>query len=165
MSPFHRTLALAALVCAGLPAAQAAGVKVSFVDADAYADAGNSRADREANLAALATHLSELGQRLLPADSQLEIEVLEVDLAGIVRPTRRGDIRVTNGGADWPRMTLRYRLVKDGQVQMEATERIADMHYTMHIARSYHDSLPYERRMLNDWFRARFADRIVATAR
>jgi hypothetical protein len=165
MSPIQRTLAVACLACAALPPALAGQVNVSFVGADEYADAGNSKSEREANLATLASHLSSLGQRLLPGDTVLEIEVLEVDLAGIVRPSRRGrgDLRIAHGGADWPRMTLRYSLVKDGQVQKADTERVADMSYTMHSS-SYGASEPlhFEKRMLNDWFRTRFVEAAAA---
>lgn len=153
---------LASLVLSAAAPAHAAGVKVSFVDAERYSDAGDSPADRELRLAALASHLSGLGQRLLPADMTLEVEVLEVDLAGSVQPTRRGELRVVRGGADWPRLTLRYRLVKDGQVQVADTERIADMSYTMHGFSLSSDPLRYEKRMLDDWFRTRFTDRLAA---
>ena len=159
-----RTLLLAGLAGLAVSAAQAASVKVSFVGADNYVDAGSSPAERDANLAALASYLADLGQRLLPADVVLEIEVLDVDLAGTVRPSRRGgDLRVVRGKADWPRLTLRYSLLKDGQVLKTDTERIADMTYTMHS--SYgdpSDPLRYEKRMLGDWFRARFVDDVAA---
>jgi hypothetical protein len=155
-----RTLLLAGLAGLALSSAQAASVKVSFVGADSYVDAGNSVADRKANLATLAAHLSGLGQRLLPADGVLEIEVLEVDLAGTLQPSRHGvELRVVRGKSDWPRMTLRYRLVEDGQVRRTGTERIADMTYT--VSPNSHgasDPLHYEKRMLDDWFRTRFVD-------
>lgn len=156
---------LASLAVSAAPAADAAGVKVSFIEPDRYADAGNSPADREAKLAALGAHLTALGQRLLPAEMTLEVEVLEVDLAGTMRPSRRGDRRIVRGQADWPRMTLRYSLVKDGQVQATDTEHISDLNYTMHLSSFSTDPLRYEKGMLDDWFRTRFADRLVATAR
>lgn len=161
-----RILLLASVAAFALAApVHAAGVKVSFLEAGRYADAGASPADREAKLAELGAHLTSLGQRLLPTDTTLEIDVLEVDLAGTVRPTRRGDVRIVRGGADWPALTLAYRLVKDGQVQLSGTERISDMNYTMHTSSISAEPLHYEKRLLDDWFRARFADRLVATAR
>lgn len=158
-------VAAAAALAVALPA-QAAGVKVSFPDAERYADAGASVAERESTQAELAAHLVALGQRLLPADMTLEVDVLEIDLAGTMLPTRRGDLRIVRGGADWPRLTLRYTLVKDGQVQTAATERLADLAYTMNLgSRLSNDPLRYEKRLLDDWFRERFAERLVAAVR
>lgn len=167
MTPLFRPLLAAVAVALAVAApARAAGVKVAFPDADRYADAGATASEREATQAELAAHLAALGQRLLPADLTLEVDVLEIDLAGTVRPTRRGDIRVVTGGADWPRLTLRYSLVKAGQVQLTATERLSDMAYTMNLgSRLSTDPLRYEKRLLDDWFRERFADRLVAAVR
>ena len=154
---------LAGLALLAAPGVQAAGVKVTFVEIERYGDAGDSLWERDANLAVLGSHLSSLGQRLLPADMTLEVEVLDVDLAGTVRPSMRGgDLRVVKGRADFPRMTLRYSLIKDGQVQASATEHLADLTYTMQRAYGASDPLRYEKRMLEDWLRTRFADRIVA---
>ncbi len=161
----HLSPLLAAAAAALLAAspAQAAGAKVAFPGAEHYADAGDTAAQRERTQAELAAHLAGLAQRLLPADLTLEVDVLEIDLAGIVEPTRRGDLRVVRGGADWPRLTLRYSLVKDGQVQLAATERLADLAYTMNLGtRLSSDPLRFEKRLLDDWFRERFAERIVA---
>ena len=171
MSPHFRPLLAAAAVALALAPvllspARAAGVKVTFPDAERYADAGATSWEREATQAELAAHLVALGQRLLPADLTLEVEVLEIDLAGTVLPTRRGDLRIVRGGADWPRLTLRYSLVKDGQVQTAATERLADLAYTMNLgSRLSSEPLRYEKRLLDDWFRERFAERLVAAVR
>lgn len=155
---------LAGLASLALATAHAAAVKVSFVDADRYADAGSPGAERESNLAALAAHLSGIGQRLLPADVTLEVDVLALDLAGTVKPSRRGgDVRIVRGKADFPRMTLRYRLVKDGQLSRSDTDQLADLTYTMHArAVAYDESLRYEKRMLDEWFRTRFVDQVAA---
>ena len=154
--------ALAGMVlCAGT-AADAAAVKVSFIASEHYADAGNSSADREAKLAALGAHLAALGQRLLPADMTLEVEILDVDLAGALRATRRGDRRIVRGGADWPRMTLRYKLAEGGAIQETGSEEVGDLTYTTHGLSLSTDPLRYEKRMLDDWFRTRFAARLVA---
>lgn len=165
-SHFRPLLAAAAVALAVAAPAHAAGVKVAFPDADRYADAGATASEREATQAELAAHLVALGQRLLPADMTLEVDVLEIDLAGTVLPTRRGDMRIVRGGADWPRLTLRYTLLKDGQVQTAATERLADLAYTMNLgSRLSSDPLRYEKRLLDDWVRERFADRLVAAVR
>lgn len=141
--------------------ALAGPVEVSFIDADKYFDAGNQRHDEQRNLDALAAHLKSLGQRYLPDDHALKIEVLQVDLAGEMRPTRRGlDLRITRGGADWPRITLRYALQDEGgAVLRQGEETVSDMTYQMHAAFGGYANEPllYEKRMLDDWFRTRFA--------
>jgi hypothetical protein len=154
----HR-LAPVVLALAALSAAAAERVTVTYTPTARYADAGSGPAQIEANLAELAAHLQGLGQRLLAADEALEIELVDLDLAGEVRPSRRGnDLRVMRGGADWPRIMLRYRFAKGGQAQETRTETLSDMNYLMQVGRlASGDALYYEKRMLDDWFRARFA--------
>ena len=138
--------------------ATAAGVTVTYAPTARHADAGSGPAQIEANLAELAAHLQGLGQRLLAADDALEVEIVDLDLAGELRPSRRGsDLRVLRGGADWPRITLRYRFSKAGQAQEPRAEALSDMNYLMQVGRlAASDPLYYEKRMLDDWFRARF---------
>ena len=57
---------------------------------------------------------SRLGRRL-PDGQTLTIAVLDLDLAGSLRPTPTGELRVLRGGADWPSMSLRYTLQADGR--------------------------------------------------
>ena len=104
-------------------------------------------------------HLKQLGQRYLLPNQSLKIEVLDVDLAGHLSLSRPGrEVRILRGKADWPSMTLHYVLEADGRVLMDREEHIADMDYLEHPDRQYSDqSLPYEKRMLDDWFRRRFA--------
>ena len=83
------------------------------------------------------------------------MEVLDIDLAGITRPTiSRPDLRIVRGGADWPTMQLRYSVLQDGKVIKSGEERLSDMNYTQHINRYGSDaSLRYEKQMLDDWCR------------
>ena len=159
MRPTIRCLAL----CLGLAlaaAAHAAGtVQVSYVQPDKFSDAGDSRRDVEANLTRLTRHFETLAGRYLHDGQKLSIEVLDVDLAGEVRPARRfnQDVRVLKGGADWPRITLRYTLESAGQALRRGEQTIADMDYLRHINPYASDEpLRYERRMLDDWFAAQF---------
>src|SRR5262249_22461698 len=85
----------ALLVCA---APAFAAVDVSFRDPDRFTDieAANN-ADPKLALDELAKHLKRLGDRYLPADRMLSIEVLDVDLAGRVRWTREArQLRIVN---------------------------------------------------------------------
>ena len=152
-----RTLLVSCLI-AGASTAMAGTVEVSFVDRQSYSDAGTSRWDEDTNLQVLARYLQNLGQRYLPADQVLKIEVLDVDLAGTVRPSRQGgDVRVVRGKADFPRLHLKYAIEAGGKVQRTGDEWLSDLTYTGGLSSSYRDQpLYYEKRMIDAWFKARF---------
>ena len=142
-------------------AAAAGTVNVTFINASSYWDAGNSSWDEEANLKLLERHLQRLGQRLLPADHVLKLDVLQLDLAGTVRAFHRADtrVRVVTGGADWPRIHLRYTLEADGKPLASGQEWVADLDYSRGVpGRVSNEDLYYEKRMLDMWFKARFVD-------
>ena len=154
MRSIATTLALLAVAAA----AHAGGtVNVTFVEPDKFYDSGTSQFDKPANLKVIEQFLQDLGKRYLPDGQVLDIEVLNVDLAGYVRPTRQGDLRFVRDKADWPSFQLRYALSSGGQSLKRGEERVADLNYTGHIA-SYgtRDPLRYEKQMLDGWFRERF---------
>ena len=131
-------------------------VQVSYVQPDRFADVG--RAEREDNLKALSKHFEALASRL--ADGQkLNIEVLDVDLAGEVRRSRRAgqDVRVLRGGADWPRIALRYTLESAGQAVRHGENKLTDLAYAQRAADSRSgEALHAEKRMLDAWFATEF---------
>lgn len=153
------TLTVAFSLLAAGTAAQAGGiVNVTFVEPDNFYDSGNNNFDRPTNLKTIELFLQDLGKRYLPDGQVLDIEVLNVDLAGYSKPTRNGDLRIVRGRADWPSFQLRYKLAGGGQALKQGEERIADLNYTGKIA-SYgtRDPLKYEKQLLDGWFRERFA--------
>jgi hypothetical protein len=154
----HAQAFLVSCLIAGTTAAVAGTVEVTFVNRQSYSDAGTSTWDEDANLQILARHLQSLGQRYLPADQLLKIEVLDVDLAGTVRPSRHGgDLRVVRGKADFPRLHLKYAIEASGKMQRTGDEWLSDVTYTSGLPSSYRDQpLYYEKRMLDAWFKARF---------
>lgn len=154
-----RALVLAPVLVAFAGAACAGKVEVSFVDPPSYTDIGATRSDEQGNLREIDRYLRMLGERFLPANQTLKVEVLEVDLAGALRPQLGGtDLRVVTGGADFPRMRLRYSLTGD-RVQRSGDERLADLDYTHGLAnRGDSQALLYEKRMLYAWFKARFVN-------
>ena len=161
MRPPLPTALTAALLTAMLPlAAQAGSAEVRFNDPDAYTDAGRGR-EAESTRQVLASHLEALAQQRLPAGQQLTIVISDIDLAGEVPPmlsARIGDVRVLGRSVDWPRITLSYTLRDGAQVLAQGSDVVADMAYLQHGARLQDQSaLPYERRMLSDWFERRFA--------
>jgi hypothetical protein len=145
-----------ALLCAGL--SQAATVEVDFVQPDKFADIGRGH-DAQAALATLAKHLKSLGEQALPAQQLLKINITDVDLAG-QQPqinARGSDLRVLGQGADWPRINLRYRLTDGDKVVAEGEDKLTDMSYLDRTtAQRSNDPLPYETRMLTNWFNSQF---------
>ena len=144
--------ALAGLAVLAAGAASAA-TTVTFVEPEKFTDVPFSQIERERTLDELRGHFEKLGARL-PAGQDLRIEVLDVDLAGITRPTSsRPDMRILNGGADWPRVHLRYRVEQGGQVIKSGEEHLSDMTYMQHINPYTSDAaLRYEKRMIDTWF-------------
>lgn len=139
-------------------AASAGTVQVNFVHPESYADIGTDKWNEGENMNTLARHLEALGAKYLPADETLRIDVLDVDLAGTVRPPNpaRGPVRVLDGRADAPKIHLRY-VVSGPGLERTGDENITDLDYLHGPAGARNtDSLYYDKRMLTKWFTARF---------
>ncbi len=152
-------LAVLALGAAAVPGAAMAAVTVTFVQAENFRDLPFSPSDRERVLKELGEFFVGLEKRL-PPGQDLKIEVLDLDMAGRMVPNFRAgqDLRVLNGGADWPHMTLRYSLSANGAVLASGQDHLNDMAYLDRINGYVDgDSLRYEKRMVDDWFKAKFA--------
>jgi len=136
-----------------------AAVTVSRAEAGRYSDAGD-RGQENRTVDEIKRHLELLGERYLLPSQNLKIEIVDIDLAGRLRfSARRGEeIRVLDGGADWPSMKLRYTLESDGKVIDSGEETVSDMSYLLKPAPSGSGALYYEKRMLDDWFRQRFVE-------
>lgn len=145
---------LAAVLALLASSAAWAQVSVTYVKPEDFVDIDRNPIDRERTLKQFTEYFQSLEKRL-PAGQSLKIEVLDIDLAGRLYPRRAADdIRVMRGGADWPRMHLKYTLEQDGQVLRSGDEEIANMDY-QHRVGGYFDSDPlrYEKQMLDDWFK------------
>lgn len=147
--------AVALLTALAAPAALGAGtVRVSYVEPDRYADAGRGAHERQRTMTALTDYLQDLGKQL-PDGRTLNVEVTEIDLAGNLDPARLGsELRVVRGGADWPRLHLRYTLLDGDRVQRSGQARLADLNYLdgLRPASQASTELAYEKRMLKQWF-------------
>ena len=157
MNGSFRYICRVAVVAALSGGAQAA-VTVTFSGADRYTDAGWQLSDAKNVSMELARHLQRLGAAYLAPDQSLIIDVLDIDLAGEVRfrPRDAAEVRVLRGGIDWPRMRVRYSLDTPGKVGETREETVSDMNYLLRPSRKG-EWLSYEKRMLDDWFRQRFA--------
>ncbi|WP_343731818.1 DUF3016 domain-containing protein [Duganella sp.] len=142
--------AVAALLASSAALAQ---VSVSYVKPEDYTDVPRNAIERERTLQQFNEYFKTLDKKL-PAGQQLKVEVLDIDLAGRLYPRRGGDeIRIMNGGADWPHVHLKYTLEQNGQVLRSGDEQLSNMNYQNRFG-GYFDSDPlrYEKQMLDDWF-------------
>jgi hypothetical protein len=157
---FSTALAASFLFGAGVAQAEVdkPSVEVSSPNAARFADAGESSREIETNVNVLTHHLQNLGKRWLAPGQHLSIEIVELDLAGRVFPSARHQpLRVLNGGADWPRIEIRYVLSSPAGEIGRGQDRLSDMTYMVSsYAPATGEPLGYERRMLTEWFRKRF---------
>lgn len=138
---------------------------VEFIgDPRKYTDASldNSRSEKAFARVqdGLRTHLQSLGDKALTDGRTLKIEILDIDLAGHIEPTRSTaqDLRVLRE-VTWPRIKLRYTLEAPGAAPVTATETISDMNYLSSASMlPRNETLRYEKKLLSDWFQARIVE-------
>ncbi|MFO1330691.1 MAG: DUF3016 domain-containing protein [Rubrivivax sp.] len=157
----RRLLCILPLALAASLASAAGTVEVSFKPVADLTDPGRDRWDGERNVKALGEHFQALARRL-PDGQALKVEVTDLDLAGRMKPTRHGsEVRVLDGRADWPSLTLRWTLAAGGRTLATGDERVTDMAYLMHGPASHRDEpLGHERRLIERWF----DERVLAAA-
>ncbi len=130
-------------------------VQVSFADTEKFADFGRSQWDRERNQKDFTQMLQELSAKL-PANQQLSIKVLDVNLAGELEWVRRAadELRVMRN-VTWPMIEFEYQLSENGKVLKAEKVRLADMSYLQDSFFSVNQSgsWRYEQRMLDRWFK------------
>lgn len=150
--PRAAALAVATLLAAvGLPAA--AEVEVRWLQPEQFSDAGRSPVDRERTMQTLGSHFARLGERL-PVGQTLQVDVLDVDLAGELEPFRWNDARVLRGRVDGPHLSLRYRLHEGGRTLREGRADLSALGY-LHELRTVvgrNHSLAHEKRLVERWF-------------
>jgi hypothetical protein len=136
-----------------------AAVTVTYGNPDRFTDAGDRNSDPVKVVKDLEQYLKSLGDRYLPANANLKIEVLDLDRAGRPRGNLPTDIRIMTGKGDIPCIDLRYTLEMDGTAAQSKRERVCDNDYLRPLGGRYdeHDPVVYEKRMLDEWFRERFA--------
>jgi hypothetical protein len=141
-----------------------AKVTVVFVDPARFTDVGGLESDPSRNLSDIEAYLRALGDRYLPPQVALRIEILDVSLAGRSRlpPRAVWPVRSMTGEADWPRFELRYTLEYGGKASAPAEESVVDRTYLRRLEWRYQSlTLPYEMRTLEEWFKVRFGERLA----
>lgn len=162
MDKVNSCVGLGLLACLVLPPVARAEVAVRFTESSRFVDAGDYGSEIERNLRVLARYFDLFGKRCLPAGQRLEIEVLDVDLAGRKNWTARSadDARVLTAGT-WPRIDLKYAL-RDavGALISEGSDRLEDRDYLRHSRRVRNGRalLPYENELIGEWFVRRICD-------
>ena len=141
------------------PASSYAGVSVRFVNPGRYTDADSYDASRASVEAALRAHLDRLGKRFLAPGQSLNIDIVDIDLAGYQQPLRYApnNVRIMRGVTP-PRIELRYVLTERGRRKRSGEETLTDINYQMNpSARFSGDRYVYEKALLDDWFRRIFS--------
>jgi hypothetical protein len=157
MRLYLMALSLSALA----PLALAAGVvEVNFKPVDELTDVGRGSLEGDRNVKALADHFRTLAARL-PDGQTLKVDVLDVDMAGHVKPSRLGgDLRVLRGGADWPSLDLQWSLQEGGRTVSSGKDRISDLTYLQQPLRlGATGTVAYETRLIDRWFDQHFGSK------
>jgi hypothetical protein len=151
-------LALVAFMLAAAGLARAGTVEVIAVNPATFADAGDTKRDEPVNIRKLTRFLQDLGARLLPADENVRIELLDVDLAGSVKnPTALVPLRTVDNRTDFPSIRLRYTVQVASRPARAGEETVSDPDYLRGIRGVHSDEeLYYDKRMLERWFNQRF---------
>jgi hypothetical protein len=135
-----------------------AQVTVTFLDIDHYTDAAPPRSvEREHVLHELDAMLQAFGRRYVPATDKLTIEVLDIDLGGpaVPRHPHTYDLRTMRLIAS-PRIKLRCTLLTPEAPTTTFEDTLSAKSYlALPIGSFSGEQLPYERAMLEPWFRAR----------
>jgi len=152
------------MVAAALWAVDAsAEVKVNFISPDTYTDANlrqrHGKSASDIALREIETFLGRMGETYLAPGDRLTIDVLDVDLAGRFEPWQFDyrDVRFMRE-ITWPEIKLRYRLERASEPPRSGEETVADRGYlTFSLTVDSIGIMPYEKAMLQRWFRLRFA--------
>ena len=138
-------------------AAAVAAVEVRFITPEKFTDMRDAGSSREELLKDLQAHVQQLGDKHLPGKDLL-IEVIDIDRAGAIEPASRlmNDIRIMRS-VTRPGISLRYVVSVGARELRRGEAQISDLAYLERSNRyPAGDSLRYEKRMLDDWFKKEF---------
>lgn len=147
------------------PNAVAASSEVTWTDYEKYRDIRegneNRKSFRERTFKSFEKHFILLASSL-PEKQVLKIDVTDVDLAGDVNIGGINQVRVVKQIYS-PRMTFSYQLLDEsGKVIQEENVELRDMNFMSGSNSKYRNqSLGYEKRMLDKWFKEALSELIV----
>jgi hypothetical protein len=155
------TFLIAALTAIMLAYPGEAAVSVSFINPQNYRDfQSEPTSQRDEMLGELRQTLVELGGRYLKSGQSLNIDVLDVQRAGLFRDTTSSHTAILTPNTP-PRIDVKYTLRQSSKIVLSAHEAITDIDYFLdpssHLSS---DRLVYEKQVLQDWFRKRFQDKV-----
>jgi hypothetical protein len=133
-----------------------ATVTVTFAgNPDRYTDVFNHGQSMAGEIKA---YILRLGARYMPKNQNLKITILDIDLAGMDETFRNPSLPRIMRESTWPRIRLRYELTQNRRVISSGEELVSNQMYLGSLGMaSSGDSLRYEKNMLDDWFRKKFA--------
>jgi len=133
-----------------------AKVTVIFAgDPDRYTDVRNHGLSMAGEIKA---YILRLGARYVPPNQNLKITILDIDLAGMDETFRNPSLPRIMRESTWPRIRLRYELTQNRRVISTGNELVSNQMYLGSLGMtSSSDPLRYEKNMLDDWFRKKFA--------
>jgi hypothetical protein len=143
-------------------------VQVNFQNPDRYTDVDRFSDESTRAMKAIRETLTSLGSRHLPANANLRVDVIDIDLAGRLIPSARAgkDIRVQGGYANPANIRLHYLLEENGRVIVEKEETIHGLAYQRTIStRNSNEAFTHEKNMLEQWFREALAGRTATSGR
>jgi hypothetical protein len=155
-----RSVALAAAFAIWASGATAQ-VSVRFVEPERYTDAENrlgSGLTLRVTLGEIRRIVEGLG-RYLPPGRRVDIDVLDIDLAGVERPGANVPfgLRVVSDVTP-PRFRLRY-VLSEGRRRVAAGEEVVtDINFLLRASRFSSGTFDHERDLLRDWFRRRLVE-------
>ncbi|MBH0057829.1 DUF3016 domain-containing protein [Pseudoalteromonas sp. SWXJZ94C] len=148
---------IAMAMCIALPAFAHAGESiVKWHDFNDYRDvrpSNQAKGSYHKNIAAsFEKHMAKLAEQL-PTDYKLNVEFIDLDLAGDVRYGGMDEIRVVKP-IYFPRIKIDYSLTdKDGTVLSKDSDvELKDMGFMNKIKMGRDESFYYEKRLLTEWF-------------
>ncbi|CAA2099948.1 hypothetical protein MBUL_00424 [Methylobacterium bullatum] len=162
-SPLQLALVLVGFAGSAI-AAPIGSVEVRFIEPDRYVDANNrfgSGIGPQATLAELRRFIEQMTSPFLAPGERLVVDVLDVDLAGFPDPGANVPygLRVVTDATP-PSFRLRYALTdRRGRRIAANEERVSDINFLLGARATQSGSFPYERELLREWARRRFANR------
>jgi hypothetical protein len=141
---------------------QAADVEVKWTNSDKYSDIDAGEEHRkhfkERTFKSFEKHFSKLAAKL-PENQKLVLDIANIDLAGDVRHGGMNRIRVVKD-IYFPRMEFTYQLLNSDNTVVKGEDvSLKDMGFLMGNGLKYRNqSLGYEKKMLDDWFKDTFAE-------